>query len=98
MIEPTDADIAEAMRLQDYTGSPQIVRTSGVRDGYLTAKRIIAHARTLAKLRVAMEALAQYGHELCELGEAHECCAKLSTVECGGCAARAILAELKGDQ
>jgi hypothetical protein len=58
----------------------------------------VQYARIIAeyqhKLALAREALAQYGNDLCEMGEAHDCCGKLSPVECGGCAAKKTLAQI----
>lgn len=58
MIEPTDEDIAEALRLSDYWpfASAPIVRDFA-KIGASQAVNCLAHARTIAKLRIAVEAL-----------------------------------------
>jgi hypothetical protein len=70
---------------------PLVIQFEGTKDTVrITGKDIAA---TLHKLALAREALAQYGNDLCEMGEAHDCCGKLSPVECGGCAAKKTLAQ-----
>jgi hypothetical protein len=95
--ETPDEFIAEALRLSGDDGwqddsAPAYIRKWASK-GRLQAKMILAHAATLHKLALAREALAQYGNDLCEMGEAHDCCGKLSPVECGGCAAKKTLAQ-----
>jgi hypothetical protein len=65
-ITPTDADIAEVLRLIDAAPfwTPGYVRQLALDKGasadWWTAIMILAHAATVAKLRVAVEALEYY--------------------------------------
>lgn len=67
-IEPTDQDIAEALREHGYAiwnnpAFPDVIRDRAATVGYADSKRIFSYARTLAKLRVAMEALDYYADD-----------------------------------
>ena len=62
MLEPTDEDIAEALRLAGFPDSPATLKdfkTPCTDDEEPThvSKSIASHARTIAKLRIAVEAL-----------------------------------------
>lgn len=57
-MEPTNEDIAEALRL-----SGCIFTTSGVIQGVRDNGKLLVHARTLMKLRMAMEALVLLAEE-----------------------------------
>jgi len=54
--------------------------------------RNLAQRMEIARLR---ETLERYATDLCEMGRHHDCCGRLSPVECGGCAARAELTRLE---
>ena len=60
MIEVTDEDVAEALRLGGYADPDKQGSINWVRDKAETChtpELLFAHAQTIAKLRVAMEAL-----------------------------------------
>lgn len=73
------------------TGDRDLLRKIDAELTSLRAQLAAAEARE-AQLREALEG---YARDLCEMGEAHECCGKLSEVECAGCAARATLQDAK---
>lgn len=63
MLDPTDQDIAEALRQTGAAGTMgtvDFVKRSAAH-GSEFAQAHIAHARTIAKLRIAVEAL-EYAH------------------------------------
>ncbi len=58
-IEPTDEDILEVLQLTTDADKAWFVKA--VRNGMLVNRRDLAHARTIARLRVAVEALGRIG-------------------------------------
>ena len=58
---------------------------------YIAAANPESLLQLISQYRRMEEALRWYGDQMCELGSAHECCGKLTSDECAGCASRQAL-------
>ncbi len=79
----------DAAQLEEFIGRREddILHIARERDA--ATARAATMAAEVARLRGALQI---YADGLCELGQSHECCGRLSSADCFGCTARAALA------